>query len=191
MIEERVKITAPYLTRSSLLAPQSCKGFTLLEMIVVISLVAILAGMLLQRVWFYQEQAEKVAMEQVAGALQTALVLQYGKLLTHGQESEAGTLATENPLRWLMQKPPNYSGEYYAIQPATIAAGNWAFDLKSRELVYLPYHADYLDPGTDGHKWVRYHVRLEYEQARGSKHAQELAGVIFEPVAPYQWFVQR
>lgn len=183
-------------TRSELLYPESCipnprssRGFTLLEMIVVISLVAVLAGMLLQRVWFYQEQAEKAAMEQMAATLQTALLLQYAQLLTRGQESETKTLTTENPTRWLVQKPANYAGEFYAMTPAAIAPGNWAFDLKSRELIYVPYRAEYLQAGADGRKWVRYRASLKYDSVRLANHgAQELSGVLFEPVAPYQWF---
>ncbi len=173
------------------------RGFTLLEMIVVISLIAILAGMLLQRVWLYQEQAEKAAMEQMAGALQTALVLQYAQFLTHGQESEIKTLTSENPLRWLMQKPGNYVGEFYGVSAEAVAPGSWAFDLKSRELVYVPYRAEYLLAGPDGHKWVRYHARLQYEgRPRGGKssgavnNSHELTGVLFEPVVPFQWFLQ-
>lgn len=173
------------------------KGFTLIELVVVIAIIAILAGLLLERVWFYQEQAEKAAMEQVAGALQSALILQYANMLTHGRESEAKILTSENPLRWLMQKPVNYAGEFYDLTPASIAPGNWAFDLKSRELVYVPYRTDYFTPGTDGNKWVRYHVRLEYENNVASRPAksgageQSLVGVLFEPAASYQWLTPR
>lgn len=170
------------------------RGFTLIELVVVIAIIVILAGLLLERVWFYQEQAEKAAMEQVAGALQTALILQYANLLTHGRESEAKTLTTENPLRWLLQKPANYAGEFYDLTPASITPGNWAFDLKSRELVYVPYRAEYFTPGADGNKWVRYHARLDYDvrvlPAKGGKppaSEQTLAGIVFEPVTPFQW----
>ena len=170
--------------------PTRSKGFTLIELIVVICIIALLAGVLLQRVWLYQEQAEKAAMEQVAGALQSALIMQYGKMLTTGTESWAGTLATENPLNWLMKKPANYSGEYFAMSPAAIAPGNWAFDLKTRELIYVPYHAEYFRPGPDGYKWVRYHVRLDYELLPGAvnKNAKVPTSLLFEAVEQYQWF---
>ncbi len=181
------------------------RGFTLIELIVVITIVVILAKVLLDRIWFYQEQAEKAAMEQVAGALQTALVLQYAQLLTHGQMSEAKTLTTENPLRWLMQKPDNYSGEFYGVTPGAVVPGNWVFDLKSRELIYVPYRTEYFVAGTDGKKLVRYHARLEYDRVPGRAsnagaatnpaashdNSQGLSGVLFEPVAPYQWFPRK
>jgi len=84
------------LTQSSILNPRSSKGFTLIELIVAITIIVFLMGMLLTRIWFYQEQAEKAAMEQVAGALQTALVIQYAHLLTRGREAEVKNLVSEN-----------------------------------------------------------------------------------------------
>lgn len=177
--------------RAAGLGPSS-KGFTLIELVVVITIIVILTGTLLTRVWFYQEQAEKAAMEQVAGALQSAMVLQYGHLLVHGRESEVKNLLTEDPTRWLMRAPPNYAGEFDGITPATIEPGNWAFDLQTRELVYVPYRNDYFVPGKDGLKWVRYRARLEYEPVPGAagKGAEELTSVLFEPVERYQWFIR-
>ena len=176
---------------------RSSKGFTLIELVVVITIIVILAGALLTRIWFYQEQAEKAAMEQVAAALQSAMVMQYGHMLVSGRETEAKNLLTENPVRWLMRAPPNYAGEFDGIKPAAIEPGNWAFDLKTRELIYVPDRSDYFDPGTDGLKWVRYRARLEYEHVpaaavpRGvSKGAKEISSVLFEPVERYQWFVK-
>lgn len=182
--------------------PRSSKGFTLIELIVAVTIIALLAGVLINRIWFYSEQAEKAAMEQVAGALQSALVMQYGHLLTHGNEAEAKNLVNENPARWLMRKPPNYAGEFYGMTPAAIPPGSWAFDLKTRELIYVPERSDNFVPGRDGRKWVRYRARLEYEPmpvvaASGvagpgvtGKGAGELSGVLFEPVERYQWFIR-
>ncbi len=174
------------------LVPCSSKGFTLIELMVVISMVAVLASVLLDRVWFYQEQAEKAAMEQVAGALQSALILQYGRLLNNGREAEVKSLSLENPIRWLMKQPPNYVGEFFAPTPGAISPGNWAFDLKNRELIYVPSHEDYFVPDSQGYKWVRYRTHLPYEARAGSKgkNAQELTGVLFEPAESYRWMIK-
>ena len=188
---------AGVLTQSSDLSPQHSKGFTLIELIVVITVIVILIGVFLPRVWFYQEQAEKAAMEQVGGALQSALLMQYGHLLAGGRESEVQNLVTENPTHWLMQEPGNYAGEFYGMTPAAISPGNWAFDLQTRELIYVPYRTDYFVPGSDGLKWVRYRAQLKYEPLPGAaasgghnKGAQELTGLLFKPVEHYQWFVK-
>ena len=179
------------------LAARTSKGFTLIELIVTITIIVILAGLLLNRVWFYQEQAEKAAMEQVAGALQSSLLMQYGHLLTSGNEAEVNSLITENPTRWLQRVPANYAGEFPGVTPAAIPPGNWAFDLQTHELIYVPSRSEYFTPGKDGLKWVRYRARLLYEPRRGtlakagkSKSAEVLTGVLFEPVEPYQWLVR-
>lgn len=146
----------------------------------------------MDRVWFYQEQAEKAAMEQVAGALQSGLILQYGHLLTNERGAEVKNLSQENPINWLMKKPPNYVGEFFAPTPGGISPGNWAFDLKNRELVYVPSHVDYFLPDSKGYKWVRYRTHLQYEARAGirNKSEQELTGVLFEPAEPYQWMIK-
>ena len=167
-----------------------CRGFTLIELIVVITIVVILASVLLNRVLSYQEQAEKAAMQQVASALQSALTMKYARLMTGGIESEAATLAIENPMNWLAKIPDNYSGEFYDVTPRSVAPGNWVFDLKARNLIYVLNRGDYFTPGKDGHKWVRYHVNLLYEAAPGTpvKKTKELVGILFEPIVPYRWF---
>jgi len=162
-------------------------GFTLIELIVVISIVVILIGTLLTRASGYQERAEKAAMQQVAGALQSALTMEYGHLMTHGKGSQVTELALENPMHWLSKIPQNYSGEFYDPTPRSVAPGHWVFDLRSRELVYVVNRGEHFMPGRDGNKWVRYHVRLVYEQLPGDT-KKELTGVLFEPVERYSWF---
>ena len=102
--EERGLRTEPRsgvgLTQSSVLSPQSLKGFTLIELIIVIIIIVTLMGLFMNRVMFYQEQAEKVAMEEVAGAIQSALILQYGQILTRGKPSDVAALTQDNPMNW-------------------------------------------------------------------------------------------
>jgi general secretion pathway protein G len=167
------------------------RGFTLLELIIVISIVAILAGLFLSRVPFYQEQAEKTVMEQTAGAMQSALVMRTGSLMAKGAatERELNALASDNPIRWLQEKPKNYSGEFFDPTPNTVTPGHWMFDLKSRDLIYVPDHTEYFALGKDGRKWIRFHVKLGYEVPLGSATGgrKELASTLFEPTEPYRW----
>lgn len=167
------------------------KGFSLFELVVVISIVAVLAGVFLDRILFYQEQAEKTAMVEVVGVIQTALILQYGEVLTRGRGSDMSFLKKDNPINWLQQKPRNYAGEFYAPTPLSVESGNWVFDLKSRNLIYIPNIANNFKPGKDGKRWIRYHVSIKYEQSRLPSLQDappELTGMLFEPVEPYSWF---
>ncbi len=179
------------LTNSRIPRPASCKGFTLIELIVVIGIIVLIAGIFLVRIPYYQEQAEKTAMQQVSGALQSALLLRYSTLMTRNaaSEQELNVLATDNPITWLQKPPRNYMGEYFDPGLRTVAPGNWMFDLKSRELIYVVDHGDNFTPGKDGQKWIRFHVQLGYEPALGRPEAgKELATTLFEPTAPFHWF---
>lgn len=174
----------------SQLSPISCKGFTLLELIIVITLIVVLMGLFLNRSLFYQEHAEKAAMEQVAGAIQSALTMQYGQILMRGKPSDIEALAQDNPLNWLQKKPANYAGEFYDPTPSSVESGNWMFDLKSRDLIYVMQHDSYFKPGKDGKKWIRFHVVLERQKSRLPSQQEgqaELSGLLFEPVEAYSW----
>jgi general secretion pathway protein G len=178
--------------RHSALGTRYCTGFTLLELIVVISVIAILAGSLLSRIPYYQEQAEKTVMAQTAGAMQTALTMRVGSLMVHGVASEKAlkALASDNPINWLQQKPENYAGEFFNPTPKTVAPGSWVFDLKSRDLIYVLDRSDYFTPGKDGQKWIRFHVKFEYELPLGSAAGGKmgLTSTLFLPTEPYRWF---
>ncbi|MEO8332720.1 MAG: hypothetical protein ABI479_09825 [Gallionella sp.] len=145
----------------------------------------------MNRVLFYQEQAEKVAMEEVAGAIQSALTLQYGQILTRGKPSDVAALAEDNPMNWLQKKPSNYAGEFYEPTTLSVAPGNWVFDLKTRNLVYLVRNVGNFKPGMDGKNWIRFHVATYYEPSRLpslQNAAPELTGILFKPLVPYSWF---
>jgi prepilin-type N-terminal cleavage/methylation domain-containing protein len=168
------------------------RGFTLLELILVISIVGVLAGVFLSRVPYYQEQAEKTVMEQMAGAIQSALTMRTGSLMTHGvaNAKELNSLESDNPMDWLQQKPRNYVGEFFDPTEKAIAPGHWMFDLKSHDLVYVLDRSDHFKPGKDGRKWIRFHVKFEYELPPGgaANGKKALASSLFEPTEPYHWF---
>jgi general secretion pathway protein G len=176
--------------RSSALR-SSAQGFSLFELIIVISIVAVLMGFLLNRVSYYQEQAEKTAMEGVLNTLESALVLQYGQILTRGKDSDVAALVQDNPMNWLQKKPRNYAGEFFEPLASSAPAGHWLFDLKSRELLYLPRNHDNLKPDKSGKPWIRFHVVSQAESSRLpslQKAPPQLTGMLLQPVEPYAWF---
>ncbi|MDD5329906.1 MAG: type II secretion system protein [Sulfuricella sp.] len=161
-------------------------GFTLLELVVVVSIVAILAGVFLKRAQFYQEQAEKVAMEQTVGIIRSALHLQMAALITKNRMDRIPHLAEQNPMEWLAEKPKGYVGEFFDPKIGEIPRGSWYYDLRDGCLVYLVNSGSHFVPREPGRKWIRYRAAVEYESARGGE--KEFSGVIFKEVEPFQWF---
>jgi general secretion pathway protein G len=167
------------------------QGFSLIELVIVVAVISILLSFFLDRVWYYQELAEKTAMEQDVDAIQSALTMQHGKRYVNNDQPDINLLATQNPVKWLQKLPKNYVGEFYDPSPLAVPRGSWMFDLKARELIYVLSRTDHFVPGKDGKQWIRFHVRIEYDPvvhdgtATGGK---ELVGTVFEPVENVKWF---
>jgi prepilin-type N-terminal cleavage/methylation domain-containing protein len=165
-------------------------GFTLFELIVVVCIVAILAGILFNRLRLYEEAAEKAAMQQTAAAIKSALQMRVASYMISARDNEIEKLRNENPVNWLQEKPTDYAGEFYADAYARVPPGSWYFDLRRRELIYVINLGNYFKPGPDGRKWVRYRVRIGYDETpmQEGPPRKVLSAVSFAPVQPYVWF---
>ena len=165
-------------------------GFTLFELIVVICIVSILAGILLNRLEVYKEAAEKAAMQQTAAAIKSALQMRVASYMITGRDKEIENLRNENPVSWLQEKPADYAGEFYADAYARVRPGSWYFDLSRRELVYVVNLGANFKPRADARKWVRYRVRIEYDTVpqKDAPSRKVLSAVTFAPVQAYVWF---
>ncbi len=112
-------------------------GFSMLELAVTVAIIGILAAVLLSRMRSYQEEAERVAMENVVGVLRSALNMKFGQLISQGKQADVSKLITLNPMDLLAQKPANYLGELNPPQKEKISRGNWYFNRKKLLLVYI------------------------------------------------------
>ena len=165
-------------------------GFTLFELIVVVCIVALVAAILFNRLRWYEEAAEKAAMQQTAAAIKSALQMRVASYMISGRDNEIEKLRNENPVRWLQENPADYAGEFYADAYARVRPGSWYFDLSRRELIYVVNLGDNFKPGPDARKWVRYRVRIGYEEVpeQGGPPRKVLSMASFAPVQPYVWF---
>lgn len=164
-------------------------GFTLIELAVVVAIVAIMAAALLNRILFYQEQAEKVAMEQMVGTIRSALHLQVSSLVAKGKIGDIPGLLKQNPMDWLAEKPKNYLGEYFAPKHHDIESGNWYFDLRNRNLIYSVRNNAHFRIEENEHNQIRFRVQLvRASQGRDGEADNMIEGVILEPVVSYTWF---
>lgn len=174
--------------------PRRASGFTLFELIIVIILVALLSGVLLGRFLMYQEMAEKTAMEQTAGAVQSALTIQVANLIARGHPEDIPKLAAVNPMNFMAQTQGNYVGEFYEPRAGDIDTGTWYYDLKNKELVYTVHRGQHFESKGDGPKVVRYKVGIVYNEgfpfAPAAAIRKEVGGAVLKLVAPYRWEVK-
>lgn len=94
-------------------------------------------GLLLQRVRFYQGEAERAAVQMTVANIRSALEIKVAQAKLPGSRADLTFLTEENPLNLLKVKPANYAGELYHPHEDDIGKGNWCFDRADKTLIYL------------------------------------------------------
>jgi general secretion pathway protein G len=158
------------------------RGFSLLELVVSLTLIAVLVGIFLDRALFYREQAEKAAMEQVAQDLRSSVNLRVAELALENRFQELRDLTAENPMELLARKPQNYLGILPGPGVQEVVTGHWYFDKTSKEVVYFIDLGENFTPDEKGRKRVAWHIVL----VPGAQGLPQWAR--FELVQPYRWF---
>jgi prepilin-type N-terminal cleavage/methylation domain-containing protein len=159
-------------------------GFTLVELAVAIAVIAVAAALLLNRLAYHQEMAEKAAMESVVRAVKTGLQLRLADLIATHRQAQAAVLEVEDPMRWLDARPDNYGGAY----GAGAERGMWYFDAGRRHLVYVVNAGDRLEIDTATGKEIRFQARLLKDRVTFAGGAVEsVTTVTLSPVTPYRW----
>lgn len=158
-------------------------GFSLLELVVALTLMAVLVGVFLDRALYYRERAEKASMEQVAQDLRSSVNLRVAELALENRFAELAGLPAQNPMDLLARKPQNYLGVLDAPAMQEVVTGNWYFDKTSKEVVYFVDLGDNFSPDETGRKRVAWHIVLVTGGAQGQPQWAR-----FELVRPYRWF---
>jgi prepilin-type N-terminal cleavage/methylation domain-containing protein len=167
---------------------QQERGFSLFELVAAITIVVICAGVLLQRMLYLQEVAERTAMDMTIATLRTGLRYKTGDLLIRDKVSEIATLADENPVNWLQNPPDNYLGEF-DFSPDSDLRGKWYFDKTRHELVYTINNRRHFLPASDQDYALRWHaVRVQAKEQGISGNKNNPQWVAFVQIAGGRWF---
>ncbi len=167
-------------------------GFSRLELMVALIFIAIVAAVLLDRLFYYQGLAEKAQVEYTVNRIKSELRLKKAGLLVAGRAQDAALLSQQNPMNWLEDKPDNYVGELAGNGNEEKHSGAWYFDTARRELVYQVRHGRHFQATGSGRKQVRLKTVLlanRVDRAKGGKwNADATDSVGIELVEPYRWF---
>lgn len=158
------------------------RGFTLLELIVVISLVAILVAVGLDRLRNYQELAEAAAAESNLAMLKSTLLIRSAELAAGNRWNELRRLPRHDPFELFADKPANFDGYLSrSSQP-----GRWYFDEVSASVVYRVERGEAFY-ASDGSREMRFNLvgRGAFGEASAGG---AVAYVALRPQAEYRWF---
>jgi len=166
-------------------------GFSLLELVIVIVIVSVLLVVAVDKLLALQVDAERVAMEQVAGVVRSGLGIKVAESIVRNDMRAIAALEGSNPMDRLAQLPVNYLGELEASDVGSQKDGNWYFDTRERVLVYLVRNKSFFQGGVGDPPRARFAIRVVYtdrnSNGRYDHGVDSLEGVRLAVLEPYRW----
>lgn len=167
------------------------RGFSLLELVIVIAIIVLLLVIAVDKLLPLRVDAERTAMENVLGALKSALNIEVAAHIAKGQIPLLAALQDSNPMNRLSEQPKNYAGEFDAPDPIAIEGGQWYFDRHDHSLVYRVSNVESFQTSLPDPPRARFAVRLDYDDMNGNnsfdKGIDAIRGVKLEALEAYTW----
>lgn len=167
------------------------RGFSLLELVVVIILVAILFLAAFDRLLPIRGDAEAAHVATVIGGLRSAIGLEAAARVTRDGLSALAGLEGINPVTLLQDWPDTYIGETANVDRTEIGPGTWYFDSSSEALVYQVRFPQYMKSESERPTELRWRVTLQYEDVDGSgryePESDRPQGLRLEPLDAHEW----
>ena len=167
------------------------RGFSLLELVVVIVVVSLLLLVAIDRLLGLRFEAERVAMQSVVAAMRAGLHLEFAGAATRGRLDGVAAARGSNPMLRLSETPDNYAGEFYGPDPALFAPGTWYFDTRAHAIVYVVRFPEQFVTGLSGTPRARLAVEPDYDDldrnGRFDPGRDPVRGLKLVPVEPFFW----
>jgi len=165
----------------------ACRGYGVLEFLISVALIGVVMLVLLERVDFYRETAEKTSMEQVSREIGWALRLRAAELMLANRNDEIGRMDGANPVVAVDMQLAGYAGAGPSAAEAAVPPGRWFFNREKRELVYFPALTSNFVSESGARPRVAWRV-VVVSQAGQPGGRPRPQWVRFELVQPYRWF---
>ena len=144
------------------------RGFTLFELIVVVSIISVLFVFAAERLMKLAVQAERAQVQQTIGVLKSALAMEIAAHVARDTIPELAKWAGANPMDLLADPPKTYLGALDRPDPAAIEGGSWYFDRRAGELVYRVYNEREFVTPLPGPKRIRWRLEPVFEDRNGN-----------------------
>lgn len=166
------------------------KGFTLLELVVVIIIISILGLFAIDRIFVIRHAAEQAAVKQLVGTIKSALGLEVAQHALNGNMAAVVKLQKTNPILLLSQSPNNYIGQ--KDDPTHITKpGVWYFDKKQKALIYNVTYKENFKTSLKGLPRIRYRIKLIYNDRNKNKrfdiHYDGISGLDLVAIENFSW----
>jgi len=166
------------------------RGFTLLELVMVIIIISILGLVAVNRFWQWSVVAERANLQTVVGAIRTALGLETTRLAMRQQLDKLPGYIDTNPMNLLAQTPHTYVGEI-ENEKQMVPDGSWYFDISTSLLVYRLKYTNGFSTGLAGTPRIRYRIKLVYtdnnHNGRYDRGIDDIGGLDLVTAEPYRW----
>ncbi len=170
---------------------RQARGFSLLELVVVVCAVAILAGFALDRLLPLVGRAQRAAFLQVRSELSSALLLEAAERITDGEAARLPELAATNPMTLLLTPPANYVGSMKWPDEAEVPRASWYYDEQRGRLGYRVGRYTRFAPGTGPAELIELEVAFVYQDRDGDgvfdAAGDRFDGLRLAPVHAYDW----
>ncbi len=167
------------------------RGFSILEMVIVIVLISVLMAFGITRLLPYIDEAERIGVLTLESRLRSTLMLVAAKRIAGGQAARIAELEGSNPMTLLLLAPANYVGELSSQDTKYAPRRNWYFNLATRRLIYnqgLPLG------GTDKQEWAanpEFEIKVSFDDRNANgvfdPGTDEFFGVRLNRAAGGEW----
>ena len=158
-------------------------GFGLLELVLLLCVAAVLVTLMGRGLLYYEERAERAAVELLLEQMRKGLQIQMTELIFSNRQAQVADLEKTNPMKWLESLPANYAGDY----PVKPRLGKWYYEPQQHQIVYVADNNAYLKASEATLKELRFAVVVPMvsDPATGGKTP---SGVGLKPLRQYRWF---
>jgi prepilin-type N-terminal cleavage/methylation domain-containing protein len=160
------------------------RGFSFFELVVVVLLIGVLMSFAMDKLMSMQVDAERVSVQYVIGALESAVNLQVAEIVVKQGIDAIRTLEKQNPMIYLSKTPANYAGVGMDDANDWQRASGWYFDPDKKILVYTVKNTDHFQSSVEGRPRIRLQLRLIYQD--GDENGL-IRGIELHSLDEYHW----